>query len=85
MIVEKIKCRQCNSEELVRNGSNGSGNPKYKCKECGYSGAIKPKRWDDSFKEQVVKAYQEKSSSRGVGRIFGISHNTVLKWAKKKP
>lgn len=38
MIVEKIKCRKYSSEELVRKGSNGSGNPKYNCKDCGYSG-----------------------------------------------
>jgi len=69
---------------ILRNGSNGVGNPKTKCKDCGFSGVIKSKRADEATKEKVAKAYQERSSLRGVGRIFGISHQTVLTWTKKK-
>ena len=28
--------------------------------------------------------YLERSSSRGVGRVFGVSYQSVLRWAKKK-
>jgi len=84
MIKEIIKCRRCHSVNLVRNGSNGVGNPKATCKDCGFSGVLNPKRADESTKEKVAKAYQERSSLRGVGRIFDISHQTVLRWTKKK-
>ena len=85
MIVTKMKCRKCGSENLVKNGSNGVGNPKSKCKDCGFSGVIQTKTVDESTKEKIAKAYQERSSLRGVGRIFGVSHQSVLNWTKKKP
>lgn len=86
MIVEKISCRKCGSTNLVRNGSNGSGNPKCKCKDCGFGGVIKLKKGvDEATKEKIAKAYQERSSLRGVARIFGVSHQSVLNWTKKKP
>jgi transposase-like protein len=83
MITQRLKCRKCGSENLIKNGSNGVGNPKSKCKDCGFSGVIQTKRADEETKEKVAKAYQERSSLRGVGRIFGISHQTVLSWTKK--
>ncbi len=79
-----LRCAKCDSPNLVKNGSNGAGNPKYKCKDCGYGGAIKSKRLSEAEKEKVVKHYQEKSSSRGVGRTFGVSYQSVLRWSKKK-
>ena len=85
MITTALQCFKCDSTNLVKNGTNGSGNPKYKCKDCGYGGAIKPKRLTEEQKDQVVKAYTERSSARGVGRIFDVSYMSVLRWSKKKP
>ena len=84
MIAEVKACKKCGSEQLVRNGSNGVGNPRYKCKACGFSGVITTRRYDEATKEQVLRAAQERSSSRGLKRIFGISHQTALNWIKKK-
>jgi transposase-like protein len=85
-MVEGIKsCRKCGSEKLVKNGNNAVGNAKYKCNSCGFSGVIESKRYDDELKEQVVKASLERSSSRGLARTYGISHQTALRWIKKKP
>ncbi len=44
---------------------------------------IQSKRKDESFKETLIKASLERSSSRGLGRIFGVSHQTALNWIKK--
>lgn len=85
MISTNLTCGKCGSDHLVRNGTNGSGNPKYKCKACGYGGAIQSKRVSEETKDLVIKAYQERSSSRGVGRVFNVSYQSVLRWAKKKP
>lgn len=85
MIATNLTCAKCASEQLIKNGTNGGGNPKYKCKDCGYSGAIQSKHVSEQVKELAVKAYQERSSSRGVGRVFGVSYQSVLRWSKKKP
>ena len=85
MIIEKLTCRKCGSQNIIRNGSNSAGNPKSKCKDCGFGGVIHIKRGvDDATKEKIVRAYQERSSLRGVARIFNISHQSVLNWTKKK-
>ena len=78
MISEILKCRKYGSFNLVKNDSNIVGNPKSKCKDCGISGVIKTKRLDESTKSKLANAYQERSSLREVGRIFGISRQTVL-------
>lgn len=84
MINQSLCCRKCGSTNLVKNGSNSAGNPKSKCKDCGFGGVIRSKRPSNETKELIVKAYQERSSLRGVGRIFNVSHQSVLNWAKKK-
>ena len=84
MIVTAHQCRRCHSENIVKNGYNGSGNPKYKCKDCGFGGVFESRRKSEEFKETVVRASQERSSSRGLARTFGISHQTALNWIKKK-
>lgn len=83
MVIEKKCCHKCGSEQIVKNGSNGSGNPKYKCKSCGFGGVFQTVRKSEEFRETVVRLAQERPSSRGLSRGFGISHQTALNWIKK--
>lgn len=85
MLAVCLTCKKCGSVDLVKNGYNSSNNPKYKCKSCGFSGVISSKRKSETEKDLLIKACQERCSSRGLGRIFGVSHQTVLNWIKKKP
>lgn len=84
MVIERKCCHKCSSEQIVKNGSNGSGNPKYKCKSCGFGGVFQTVRKSEEFRETVVRLAQERPSSRGLARGFGISHQTALNWIKKK-
>ena len=84
MVTEHKTCHKCQSSHIVRNGSNSSGNPKYKCKDCCFGGVFETRRKSEDFKETVIRAAQERSSSRGLARTFGISHQTALNWIKKK-
>ncbi len=36
-------CRKCQSEDLVKNGTNASDSPLYHCKTCGTYGVLEPK------------------------------------------
>lgn len=83
MIKISLSCKKCASTNLIKNGYNSSKNPKYKCKDCGFGGVLSSKRKSEVEKEQLIKAAQERSSSRGLGRIFGVSHQTALNWIKK--
>ncbi len=57
-----------------------------KCLECGRTFILEPKGplHDDAFKEQVVRAYQDRMSLRGITRTFGVYYKTILKWAGGK-
>lgn len=44
MVTQNVKCRRCGSVDIVKNVSNGLGNPKYKRKSCGFGGVFKSKR-----------------------------------------
>ena len=78
------KCRNCESQNIVKNGHNASGSQQYWCKDCGKHGVLEPKRgYTEAQKEQIVSAYYERSSMRGIQRAFGVSRPTLASWLKK--
>jgi transposase-like protein len=79
------KCRICGSQNIVKNGHNASGSQQYLCKDCGKRGVLEPKRgYTEDQKEQILSAYHERSSMRGVQRTFGVSRPTLVSWIKKR-
>ena len=85
MVIKVVSCRHCGSDALVKNGHAPNGKQKYLCKECGKSSREDPasKGYSEARKEEILKAYQERYSLRGLTRTFGVSRNTVTKWLKK--
>ena len=78
------RCRDCGSETIVKNGVNRYGGQQYRCKACGSSKVLQPKqKYSEARKEEVLRAYQERSSLRGVARTFNIARQTVTTWLKK--
>ena len=78
-------CRACSSQNIVKNGHNASGSQQYWCKDCGKRGVLEPKRgYTDEQKEQILAAYNERSSMRGIQRTFGVSRPTLASWLKKR-
>jgi transposase-like protein len=84
MVTQVISCYHCGSEQLVKNGKAPNGKQKYGCKDCGKASRENPDfGYSEERKEEIIKAYQERSSMRGVARTFGVSRNTLTKWLKK--
>ena len=84
MVSKTYKCHECGSLQIVKNGHTKKGSARYICRDCGVTRVLEPNEvYNDKQKELVIKAYQERSSLRGVGRVFGISHQTVFNWVKK--
>jgi transposase-like protein len=74
------RCRRCGSVDIVQNGRNRYGNQQYHCKACGAYGVLEPKvRYTEAQKEQILRAYPERVSLRGLHRLYGVSIGTVLK------
>ena len=78
-------CYHCGSEQVVRNGRTSNGKQRFLCRECGR--CLRAERssplYSQERKEEILRAYQERSSLRGLTRIFGVSRNTVTTWLKK--
>ena len=43
-----------------------------------------PNGYTEERREEIIRAYQERSSLRGLTRTFGVARNTVKDWLKKK-
>ena len=87
MLQETIsyQCPHCDSPNLVRNGHNPKGKQQYRCRACGKSGVLNPSvPYTEVQKEQILKAYFERPSMRGIERIFGVTRQTLARWLKKK-
>jgi len=79
-------CPQCNSANVVKNGKNRAGSQQFRCKACGKSAVMYPRhRKTDTEQTQILAAYHERPSMRGIARLFHILRNTLKNLLKKKP
>jgi len=77
-------CTNCQSDNIVKNGHNGSGKQQYYCKDCGVRRILESeKKYNESRKGEIIRTYLERSSLRGLERIFHVSRQTVSEWLKK--
>ncbi|MBA3473288.1 MAG: IS1 family transposase [Rubrobacter sp.] len=86
MVTIQIVCRHCGSENIIRNGMTSNSKQRFFCKDCSKNSREdpQPNGYDEKRKEEILRAYQERSSLRGLSRTFGVSRNTVTSWLKKK-
>ena len=79
-------CPHCGSERLHKNGRTEQGAQRAKCLECDRTFTLAPKgpRYDQKFKAQVLAAYQDRMSIRGITRTFGVCYQTVMAWVGEK-
>lgn len=71
---------------MVRNGATRDGRQRFRCRDCGRrsTAEARPNGYTAEQREMILRAYQERSSLRGLTRTFGVSRTTVLSWLQKK-
>ncbi len=89
MVYISVKCPFCSSENIVKYGKNKAGKQLYLCRnqECSHTtfpgeytyNACKP-----GVKEAIFDLTVNGNGTRAIGRILGISNNTVTSALKKK-
>jgi transposase-like protein len=79
-----VLCRHCGSDRLVKNGHNRRGKQLYKCHACSRQSREEPgsNAYSPERKAEILRAYEERSSLRGLTRTFGVSRTTVIAWLK---
>jgi transposase-like protein len=87
MVHQMDVCRHCGSSELIKYGIAPNGKQKYRCRTCGRQSREYPgsTAYSTERKEEILRAYQERSSLRGLERTFGVARSTVISWLKKSP
>ena len=77
-------CTGCGSEDIVKNGKNRYGKQQFKCKACGKQAVLQPSvKYSETRKAEILAAYQERPSMRGISRVYGVSRQTLATWLKK--
>jgi transposase len=80
-----IKCKRCNSKEIVKNGFVRD-QQRYKCKDCKCNFVLTDKRKkleNEPKKMLAIMMYGlGKCSFRMIGKILGVSNVSVLKWIR---
>jgi transposase-like protein len=69
MVTEVIYCRHCSSDDLIKNGfAPNNAKQKYLCRACGRQSREdpSPNGYTKERKEEILHAYQERSSLRGL-------------------
>lgn len=86
MITITLKCPHCESENIVRDGFTPNRKQRYYCNDCQRVSREnpQPRGYTETEKERILNAYEERSSMRGLERVFGVSRKTVSVWLKKK-
>ena len=85
MIRKTYVCPRCSSSNLRKNGMDAKGRQKYHCKDCARYGQLeKAPRYPEERKTEILRAYRERSSLRGLERIFGVARQTVALWLKEE-
>lgn len=81
-----LTCRHCGSTRVVKYGIAPNGKQKYLCRDCNRQSRDNPSPvgYTQERREEILRAYQERSSLRGLERTFGVHRETVSRWLKKK-
>ena len=75
-------CPHCGGERLQKNGHTQRGARRALCVECRRTFTLSPKgpQHSEKFKDQVLAAYQDRMSLRGIHRTFGVCYASVMRW-----
>jgi transposase-like protein len=82
MIIEIKTCRHCGSRNITKNGRcKATKKQKFHCNDCNKYGTLELNESTSiERKKEILDAYFERPSMRGIARIFHISRNTLRDW-----
>ena len=79
-----MKCPNCDSSEIYKNGHR-TERQCYKCKHCGRQFLESYRNWkySDDVKQLCLKMYLNGMGLRGIERVTGIHHTTIIHWIRE--
>ena len=78
-----MTCPKCRSAVRTKNGKV-KGTQRYKCKDCGCNYTVSSlSRIPIKTQAECIRLYLEGVGFRGISRLTGVPHTTVMRWVKK--
>ena len=80
-----MQCPECNSTHIRKNGKK-KGKQNHICVDCGRQfiiGAQTTKGYSDQVKRECLKMYVNGMGFRGIERVKGVHHTTVITWVRR--
>jgi transposase-like protein len=89
MVIQKIKCLHCNSEDISKRGTTKEGKQRYTCNndKCSIDSFILDYTYKGCLrntKSQILEMAMNGSGVRDTARVLKISPVTVINELKKK-
>ncbi len=84
--VRPTLCIYCSGKHLIGFGTTEGGKQRFRCHDCRRTFCLNPhvsRLSNPAFVSQVLAAYHERMSMRGVARVFKISRTTLTELLKK--
>jgi transposase-like protein len=81
-----MRCPNCSSSDIVKNGSNAVGTPRFKCNSCGRQFVQNPKKLPitQSTKDLLDKLLLERIPLAGIARVTGVSERWLQSYVNDK-
>jgi len=80
-----MQCPECGSTHISKNGKN-RGKQNHICVACGrqfIDDYAVPQEYSDEVKTMCLKMYVNGMGFRGIERVTGVHHTTVIYWVKQ--
>ena len=79
-----MDCSYCRSSKVVKNGCR-QGKQSYLCRDCGrqFRENPQPQGYSSDVKDLCVKMSFNGMGFRGIERVTGINHNSVINWVRQ--
>lgn len=80
-----MECPECQSSHIRKNGIK-KGKQNHICVDCGRQFVIPndtPRGYSDEVKQTCLKMYVNGMGLRGIERVTGVHHTTVITWIKQ--
>ncbi len=81
-----MKCPDCASDNIIKNGSIANGKQKYLCKECGRQFVLNPQKQpiSNETKELIDRLLLEKLPLAGISRACKVSETWLQNYVNQK-
>lgn len=79
-----MECPHCNSTKIQKFGFV-QDKQRYRCKKCSryFQSSYKQQGYSDDVKQICLKMYLNGMGFRGIERVTGIHHTTIMNWVKE--